>query len=141
MAQLQREIDRAHRCCERLVVAFIDVDGLKQVNDTKGHLAGDALITAVADSLRGCLRSYDLIMRFGGDEFVCALPHTDIREIRHRFIDVSAALAEGPTNGSITVGFAELDANDSAHDLIHRADSDLLGRREQPGRCFPSRRR
>jgi predicted signal transduction protein with EAL and GGDEF domain len=59
---------------EGLVVAFVDVDGLKRVNDTEGHLAGDALLIAVADSLRACLRSYDLVMRFGGDEFVCALP-------------------------------------------------------------------
>jgi GGDEF domain-containing protein len=80
-------------------------------------------------------------MRFGGDEFVCALPHTDVREIRQRFTDVSATLAAGPTQGSITVGFAELDANDSAHDLIRRADSDLLARRDQPGRRSAARRR
>jgi diguanylate cyclase (GGDEF)-like protein len=139
--QLQREVDRAHRCCESLVVAFIDVDGLKQVNDTKGHLAGDALLLAVADSLQGCLRSYDLVLRFGGDEFVCALPHTDIRKIRRRFADVSSTLAKGPTHGSITVGFAELDTNDSAHDLIHRADSDLLARREHQSRRSAARRR
>jgi diguanylate cyclase (GGDEF)-like protein len=139
--QLQREIDRAHRCGEDLVVAFVDVDGLKQVNDTKGHLAGDALLLAVADSLRACLRSYDLVLRFGGDEFVCALPHTNIPKVRRRFTDVSATLAAGPTHGSITVGFAELDTNDSAHDLIHRADSDLLARREQAGRDPAPRRR
>jgi diguanylate cyclase (GGDEF)-like protein len=138
--QLQREVDRALRCGEDLVVAFIDVDGLKQVNDTKGHLAGDDLLLAVADTLRACLRSYDLVLRFGGDEFVCALPHTDIRKIHQRFTDVSVALAAGPTHGSITVGFAELDTNDSAHDLIHRADADLLARREQQGRRSIRRR-
>jgi diguanylate cyclase (GGDEF)-like protein len=132
--QLQREIDRARRSSERLVVAFVDVDGLKQVNDTKGHLAGDALLVAVTDSLRECLRSYDLIMRFGGDEFVCALPHTDTDKIRQRFMDVSATLAGGPSHGSITVGFAELNASDSPHDLIHRADADLLARREELAR-------
>jgi GGDEF domain-containing protein len=49
--QLQREIDRARRTREDLVVTFVDVDGLKRVNDTKGHQAGDALLIAVADSL------------------------------------------------------------------------------------------
>jgi diguanylate cyclase (GGDEF)-like protein len=129
MKQLQREVDRAHRGPEGLVVTFIDVDGLKRVNDSKGHLAGDALLIAVADSLRGCLRSYDLIMRFGGDEFVCALPNVDVNGVRRRFADVSATLAAGPARASITVGFAELGDEDSAEDLIRRADADLLARR------------
>jgi diguanylate cyclase (GGDEF)-like protein len=130
MEQLQREIDRARRAPEELVVTFVDVDGLKLVNDTRGHLAGDALLVAVADSLRARLRSYDLIMRFGGDEFVCALPNVDVRGVRQHFADVSTALAAGPTRGSITVGFAELGAKDSAADLIRRADADLLAHRE-----------
>lgn len=104
---------------------------LKQVNDTDGHLAGDSLLLAVADSLRGCLRSYDLIMRFGGDELVCALPNADVKRVRQRFTDVSNALAAGPTKGSITVGFAKLGENDSAEDLIRRADADLLAHRDR----------
>ena len=130
MKQLRREVDRAHRSPESLVVTFVDVDGLKQVNDTQGHLAGDSLLVAVADSLRGCLRSYDLIMRFGGDEFVCALPNVDVNGVRRRFVDVSSALAAGRTHASITVGFAELGEQDSAEDLIRRADADLLTNRE-----------
>jgi diguanylate cyclase (GGDEF)-like protein len=130
MEQLRREIDRARRAPEELVVTFVDVDGLKVVNDTKGHLAGDALLVAVADSLRSRLRSYDLIMRFGGDEFVCALPNADVGGVRQRFTEVSDALAAGPTRGSITVGFAELADNDSAADLIRRADADLPTHRE-----------
>ncbi len=129
LEQLQREIDRARRASEELVVAFVDVDGLKQVNDSEGHIAGDALLVAVADSLRACLRSYDLVMRFGGDEFVCALPHTDVEKTRRRFTEVSSALAATPAHGSITVGFAQLAAGDSPEDLIERADADLLARR------------
>jgi diguanylate cyclase (GGDEF)-like protein len=127
--QLQREVDRAHRTREKLVVTFVDVDGLKRVNDTQGHLAGDSLLVAVADSLRGCLRSYDLIMRFGGDEFVCALPNVDVKGVRRRFADVSAALADGSTHATITVGFAQLGAEDSAEEIIRRADIDLLAHR------------
>lgn len=113
------------------MVTFIDVDGLKQVNDTKGHLAGDALLVAVANTLQTCLRSYDLIMRFGGDEFVCALPNADIKKVRQRFAEVSNVLATGPVTGSIAVGFAELGEDDSAEDLIRRADADLLAQRER----------
>jgi diguanylate cyclase (GGDEF)-like protein len=134
MKQLQREVDRAHRAPEQLVVTFIDVDGLKQVNDTKGHLAGDNLLVAVADSLRGCLRSYDLIMRFGGDEFVCALPNADVNGVRRRFDHVSDVLASGPVRASITVGFASLADEDSAEDVIRRADEDLLAHRGRPDR-------
>jgi diguanylate cyclase (GGDEF)-like protein len=130
MRQLQQEIDRARRTSTELVVAFVDVNGLKAVNDTEGHLAGDSLLATVADSLRTCLRSYDLIMRYGGDEFVCALPNADTADVRRRFADVSSALAAGATKGSITVGFAEFGPNDTAEDLIRRADVDLLARRE-----------
>jgi len=81
--------------------------------------------------LRGCLRSYDLIMRFGGDEFVCALPNADVDGVRQRFLDVSDALASGPPGGgSVTVGFAELAGDDTAEDLIRRSDADLLAHRE-----------
>jgi diguanylate cyclase (GGDEF)-like protein len=134
MKQLQHEIDRARRNSEELVVTFIDVDDLKAVNDSEGHLAGDSLLVAVADSLRRCLRSYDLIMRYGGDEFMCALPDADTDDVRRRFADVSSALREGPTKGSITVGFAELGDDDTAEDLIRRADADLLDRRRRAGR-------
>lgn len=129
--QLQREMDRARRVAERLVVAFIDVDGLKAVNDAGGHAAGDALLVAVADALRACLRSYDLIVRVGGDEFICVLPKTELSTVRERFVEVSAALACGPTGGSITVGLAELTKDDVPGDLIARADADLLAQRQR----------
>jgi len=129
MRRLQQEIDRARRDSGELVVTFIDVDNLKAVNDTEGHLAGDSLLIAVTDSLRRCLRSYDLIMRYGGDEFVCALPNADADDIRERLADVSTALAASPAKGSITVGFAELDDDETPEDLIRRADADLLARR------------
>ncbi len=129
MEQLQREVNRARRTSETLIVAFVDVDGLKQVNDTHGHLAGDALLVAAADSLRECLRSYDLIMRFGGDEFVCALSDTDLADARTRFAEVSDALTQSDAGGSITVGLAALDEEHTAEALLHRADGDLLSRR------------
>lgn len=71
LAVLDHEIARTRRSNSGLVVAFIDVDHLKQVNDADGHAAGNALLVAVATALRGELRSYDLILRYGGDEFVC----------------------------------------------------------------------
>ena len=77
LGAIQREIDRTRRTGERLVVAFVDVDGLKTVNDTEGHAAGDELLREVARSITQHLRSYDVIARFGGDEFVCSLSGQD----------------------------------------------------------------
>jgi diguanylate cyclase (GGDEF)-like protein len=134
LQQLQREMDRARRIPECLAVAFIDVDGLKAVNDTDGHAAGDALLVAVADALRACLRSYDLIVRTGGDEFLCALPKMELGAVRERFVEVSAALASSHTGGSITVGLAELANDDLPSDLIARADADLLAQRQKASR-------
>ena len=129
LAQLQREMARSRRGPEHLVVAFVDVDGLKRMNDTQGHLAGDRLLVAVADSLRANLRSYDLIMRFGGDEFVCVLPQADLSDVQRRFEEVSRHLASSVPPASVTVGFARLRDEDSAESIIHRADQDLLARR------------
>ncbi len=74
MAALQREIDRARRLKEKgLAVIFIDVDGLKEVNDHDGHAAGDERLRATVAAMRERLRSYDLVIRYGGDEFICVL--------------------------------------------------------------------
>ena len=76
----------------RLLLAFIDVDGLKQVNDQEGHLAGDALLRLVGSTLRANVRPYDVIVRYGGDELVCAMPNLSLPEARARFGTIAATL-------------------------------------------------
>ncbi len=124
LAAIGREINRAERLSGELVAAYVDVDGLKTTNDATGHAAGDTLLIAVADSLRACLRSYDVITRVGGDEFVCVLPGIAVEHARRRFEAVSALLAAIRPGASITVGFARLQTGDSTDDLIQRADDD-----------------
>jgi diguanylate cyclase (GGDEF)-like protein len=124
-AALQREIDRAQRSDGRLVMAFVDVDGLKSVNDREGHAAGDALLRAVAAAIRSNLRSYDPIVRFGGDEFVCALSESDLDAARRRFERISQILADNAQSGSISFGLAPLRPDDSLEELIARADAAL----------------
>lgn len=130
LAELQREIDRARRMTGSLVLAFVDVDGLKEVNDTKGHLAGDHVLRAVASALRDGMRSYDLIARFGCDEFVCALSGISANEVRRRFDALAKQLAAPPNGHSISVGFAELRDGDDTLTLIDRADHALLKARQ-----------
>ena len=70
---LRNEIDRARRADGKFVIAYIDVDGLKGVNDRNGHAAGDRVLRMLVATMRANLRSYDPIVRFGGDEFVCGI--------------------------------------------------------------------
>ncbi|MFL6240227.1 MAG: GGDEF domain-containing protein [Actinomycetes bacterium] len=131
--QLTRELERAQRSREDLVVAFADVVALKQVNDEKGHQAGDDLLRAVGQALRTGLRSYDIVVRYGGDEFVCALPNTSVGAARRRFTDVSNLLAAASPGARIDVGLAQLAEGERLDDVIRRADDQLYAvRRRAP---------
>jgi diguanylate cyclase (GGDEF)-like protein len=134
---LQHEIDRARRSGERLVVAFVDVDGLKQVNDGDGHAAGDQVLRAVAAALLGGLRSYDLVVRYGGDEFLCGLPGSDLEGARRRLDAVAGILADRNPSASVSMGLAELTDSDTLDLLIARADAALYAdRRDARGRAL-----
>ncbi len=123
---LQHELDRAKRSGEGLIVAFVDVNGLKTTNDRLGHRAGDARLRGVVNAMRSQLRSYEPIVRYGGDEFVCSMAGVDIASGRARFDEILAALAEGDHPGAISVGFAEMQTDEALADLIDRADNALV---------------
>jgi diguanylate cyclase (GGDEF)-like protein len=122
---LAAEVDRARRADGRLVVAFVDVDGLKQINDREGHAAGDQILQAVAQTLRAKLRSYDPIVRYGGDEFVCGLGGISRSDAEVRFVAVAAAL-ETVAGVAVSIGLAALGEGDTADDLVQRADLRML---------------
>ena len=136
LVELERDIARARRTKQSLVLAFVDVDGLKEVNDLRGHAAGDRILLEVAKTLSATLRSYDLIIRYGGDEFVCAISRLDMADATKRFALVNATLAEAPEPGSITIGLTELQPHDSPEDLLARADAELY-RERQHGNTRP----
>ena len=131
LAAIGREINRQQRVDGELVAAYVDVDGLKATNDTTGHGSGDTLLIAVAASLRACLRTYDLIARVGGDEFVCVLPGISVENARRRFEAVRAMLATELPGASFTVGFARLENGDSSDELIQRADDEVSRARKR----------
>ena len=107
-------------------MAFVDVVGLKTVNDTHGHAAGDALLNQVARSIMQHLRSYDVIVRFGGDEFVCSLAGQDLAGVRDRFERIALHLAASADGATFTLGLAQQQDGDTLHDLIQRADTAML---------------
>jgi diguanylate cyclase (GGDEF)-like protein len=122
---LQHEVDRARLGDGRLVLAFVDVDGLKSLNDRAGHLAGDALLKGVVATMRAKLRSFDPVVRYGGDEFVCALAGTVPEEAVGRFADIQDELAREYDKAGISVGVVELKADETLDDLIARGDAAL----------------
>jgi diguanylate cyclase (GGDEF)-like protein len=126
LAQVSRELERAHRVGGKLVVAFVDVDRLKEVNDTHGHVAGDALLRLVGKTLRGNVRAYDVLVRYGGDEFLCAMPNLTAVEARPSFEKIAAGLSSVETGHSIAFGLADAKAEDTLETLIMRADDALL---------------
>jgi diguanylate cyclase (GGDEF)-like protein len=130
---LQGEIDRARRGDARLVLAFFDVDGLREINNSEGHLAGDALLRDVVSAIRSKIRTYEPIVRFGGDEFVCVVAEVDLKQAEKRFAAVKDLLAASNGGPAVSVGLAELREDDKLADLIERADIAMLeARRSGP---------
>jgi diguanylate cyclase (GGDEF)-like protein len=133
LEQLEDELERARRDRHPLVLAFVDVDGLKAVNDSRGHLAGDAVLRAAGQSLNAHVRRYDLVVRYGGDEFLCALNGVHLEEARERFTAVAVMLDALSPGSRVSVGYALSTDQDTVADLVGRADRDLYrGRAARP---------
>jgi diguanylate cyclase (GGDEF)-like protein len=124
LSDLEHEVDRCRRTGSSLVVAYVDTVGLKRFNDREGHDAGDALLKRVVAAMRQHVRTYDLIIRLGGDEFLCAMSTVTLPEARSRFDAIGSSLAK--SSDAIRTGFAELTATETATELIARADAQLV---------------
>ncbi|HLY15220.1 MAG TPA: GGDEF domain-containing protein [Candidatus Limnocylindrales bacterium] len=122
---LAHEMERARRSDGRFVLAFIDVDDLKLVNDRDGHAAGDQVLRVVADTIRTRLRSFDPLVRHGGDEFVCGLGSVGLAAARRRFMAIERAI-ETETHVGISVGLAALTQDETLDELTDRADAAML---------------
>jgi diguanylate cyclase (GGDEF)-like protein len=93
---LQISIDRAMRHQESFVIALFDVDALKHVNDTLGHLAGDQVLLAVANALRLSCRNSDIMGRLGGDEFIASYHLTELRMMEKNIAGIRTRLRAKP---------------------------------------------
>jgi diguanylate cyclase (GGDEF)-like protein len=130
MLSLEREVAQAHRSITgALALAFIDVDGLKAINDSHGHAAGDELLRDVANALQGGLRNGDLVFRYGGDEFVCALPDTDATTAARRVVQIQSALSQKYGRDVLSAGLVILRDGETAEQMTARADGALYAER------------
>lgn len=89
------------------------------------------MLLHIVTTLRANLRASDLVFRYGGDEFVCVLPDTDVDFGEARLSRVNSVLAHGPVPASVSAGFAELRRGDSSAALVARADAALYRKRQQ----------
>lgn len=131
---LEAEIRRSRRTAQPLAVVLLDLDGLKQINDRHGHLAGSLAIRRVAEALLGSCRATDTAARFGGDEFALVLPETGEAAAWHvarGVVDRLATDAEKP-NLSISVGVAVYPGHgETVEALLNAADVALYETKER----------
>jgi diguanylate cyclase (GGDEF)-like protein len=132
-------MNSAKRYKNPLTLLSMDLDKFKDINDNLGHLAGDEVLKAVAEELQRAIRSSDLLVRMGGDEFVLVLDNTDkfnariLAERLCRAVDELDIWADVKTKLGISIGLAQLEDGENLHDWLDRAD-DILYHAKAEGR-------
>jgi two-component system, cell cycle response regulator len=131
---LEREVERVKRYEQTLAVLLVDLDEFKTVNDRFGHLAGDAVLRQIGALLRQEARAVDLVSRYGGDEFVLALPETArdgavafAERVRRRIAEHNVAQTGDPLYVTASIGVATLPgaATETVDGLVAGADAAL----------------
>ncbi len=137
---LEGEMPRAAREGKRLAIALADIDHFKAVNDTHGHLAGDAVLREVARRMGGAVRPYDAAGRYGGEEFLLVLPGCGEDEAAALADRLRACISATPIDAgtaglrvTASVGVAAWDGEASPDDLLRSAD-EALYRAKRGGR-------
>jgi diguanylate cyclase (GGDEF)-like protein len=139
--QVANELRRANRFDRPLTIIMADLDLLRNINNTYGHLAGDEVLIGVAKILKQSVREYDITARFGGEEFAILLPETTSEQAYERVEGIRQAI-EGmeftiPTNASpiratMSFGIASRESlGQTTDEIIHNADTALYNSKLQ----------
>ena len=136
MRELERLVDRAKRYGEPCAMLFVDLDGLKMINDSFGHKAGDGALIQVAGLLVGGVRRSDVVARIGGDEFGILLGHADepqAHDTAARLTDLISDcdfMHDGDALPlSVAIGVAMIGPDDSPQLIMARADEEMYRRK------------
>lgn len=133
LERLEEEVAATHRHSLATCLALVDVDHFKSVNDTHGHPAGDAVLVEVAARLNKHVRQEDVVARFGGEEFVILLRHTDLAGgvvlldrlrgfVGNHAITVPTPAGSRDINVTFSAGITQLDKQSNSEQLLERAD-------------------
>jgi diguanylate cyclase (GGDEF)-like protein/PAS domain S-box-containing protein len=138
--ELSSRVDESRRYGVPFGVLFMDIDHFKEINDRYGHDAGDDVLRTVASTLEECARSFDVVGRWGGEEFVALVRNVDIEALgrigeRYRSLVARtlAHTAAGTIQATVSVGGTLLAERDSMDDVLGRADA-LMYRSKEEGR-------
>jgi diguanylate cyclase (GGDEF)-like protein len=145
---LREELARAHFFKHSLALILVDLDGLRTINNTYGHLAGDVVIAGIAQLLQRHVRGYDIVGRFGGEEFAVVLPEAEreqARAVAEQLRQAVAAASFPHPSLAITLratasfGVATFPAQGVTIDqLIHQADVALYQAKANGKNCVVS---
>lgn len=139
---IDQAIRDSHRLAQPLTVVMLDIDHFKSINDSFGHIAGDRILSGVANAMRASLRSSDIICRWGGEEFLVALRNCDLVDaeriaetIRQTVANADFTFEGQPIPTTVSLGVAKLRPGESVEDLIGRADSALYQAKQAGRNC------
>ncbi len=141
---LNLELARAGRESQPLAVLLVDLDRFKQVNDTRGHLAGDAVLRETARRMKGAIRRYDALGRYGGEEFLIVLPGcsladatTQAERIREAVCSEIFHAAGDALSVTCSIGVAAryIPAPSDAANLVREADLALYRAKDNGRNC------
>lgn len=143
---LEQELSRCHRDHRTVGVILLDIDHFKKINDTYGHFAGDAVLREAAARLRANMRTYDVVGRYGGEEFLVVLPNCDLEQAAHqaerlrlRLNDSTMIVDAVEMRVSASFGVTVSDGSDRDMDALVRVADEALYRAKAGGRnCVQS---
>ncbi|MBM4352339.1 MAG: diguanylate cyclase [Deltaproteobacteria bacterium] len=136
---LDRELTRARRCTRPLSLLFLDVDDFKDFNTRRGHLHGDRVLRQVAQHLKAQCRGYDIVARYGGDEFAVLAPETDVdggKVLAERFVRSTTENRKGSSHDTVrlSVGVACFPLHaEEPEELVRRADEAMYAAKRAGG--------